>query len=392
MSIVKLKNFYANIKIIMTEKTRLIILLSCVVCFAIATPVLIAYSMGYRIDFETRKITATGGIYVRTNPVADQVTIDSKISQKPGIFSNAVFVQSLLPKSHTVSITKTGYYDYAKTLPVVEKEVTKIENVILFKKNILFGKITDENLSPFAKEIQKKFIIKNSNLYYSSLEENKNLTVAEKNTPVIKGVIAFEIFDNSIFWLSADGLFHKSDLTGLPAQSGKTDEKITSAPLKIVKNGLYQIFINGQDIFINNNGGLLKLNSETNNLGQFASGVDNVKFSPDGKSLVYWGNGKIFVYSFAEKTKGSLFSGGAVLDCFWLDNNYLIFTAGEKIIISEIDYRGDINSITLPNTLNLIDSGAVTLKSPKISYNQQSKKLYILTAGKTTLVSEQLIP
>lgn len=369
----------------MTKKTRLIILLLCIACFATATPILIAYSMGYRIDFETRKITATGGIYVHTLPVADQVIIDQKISQKPGIFSNAVFVQSLLPKSHTVLITKAGYYDYTKTLPVAEKEVTKIENVLLFKKDVLFGKITDKTLSPFGQEKLEKFIIKTNNLYYSSSEENKNLTAIEKSTPVIKGMVAFKILNNDIVWLSTDGLLYKSDL------AGKNEEKITSAPLKIEKTGLYQIFVNGQKTFINNNGALLVLNSETNNLGQFASGVDNARLSADGKSMIYWGNGKIYAHSFVEETKGLIFSGDAILECVWLDNNYIIFTAGEKIIISEIYYRGNINSITLPSTLNLIDGSTVAIKNPKISYNQQSKKLYILT-GKTTLVSEQLVP
>ena len=61
------------------------------------------------------KIVATGGIYVQTSPAADKITIDSKISDKPGLFSNgSIFVQSLLPKDHTVSIKKSGYYDYFK--------------------------------------------------------------------------------------------------------------------------------------------------------------------------------------------------------------------------------------------------------------------------------------
>ena len=98
----------------MTKKTRLIILLVCVACFFVIAPILVFYSMGYRFDFERMKITATGGIYVRTFPSADQITIDSNISQKPGLFSNWIFVQSLMPSDHSVLVKKSGYYDYSK--------------------------------------------------------------------------------------------------------------------------------------------------------------------------------------------------------------------------------------------------------------------------------------
>ena len=70
----------------MTKKTRLIILLFCVVCFFIVAPILVAYSEGYRFDFEKMKIVATGGIYVRTFPSADKITIDSETFQKNPAF------------------------------------------------------------------------------------------------------------------------------------------------------------------------------------------------------------------------------------------------------------------------------------------------------------------
>ena len=149
----------------MTKRTHLAILLVCVVCFFVIAPVLVLYSMGYRFDVEKLKITATGGIYVKTYPSADKILIDSKISEKPGMFSNSIFVQSLLPGDHhTVLAQKIGYYNYSKTVPVQEKEVTKLENILLFRKNIAFGIIKNTAQSPF--NIQEKYIIKNNNLYY----------------------------------------------------------------------------------------------------------------------------------------------------------------------------------------------------------------------------------
>ena len=134
----------------MTKKKRWIIFLASTVLFLVVTPYLTLYSLGYRIDFENKTIRATGGIYVRALPQGADIIIDSSIENKTGIFSNSVFVQNLLPKNHSVLIKKDGYYDYQKTIKVKEKEVIKLENVILFKKDILFSVLQKSNYFSIA--------------------------------------------------------------------------------------------------------------------------------------------------------------------------------------------------------------------------------------------------
>lgn len=251
----------------MTKKTRLTILLLCVVVFFIAAPYIILYSLGYRADFEDMKVVATGGIYVRTFPSADQVIIDAKNTYKPGMFNGAVFVQSLLPKDHSVLIEKEGYYNYNKTLAVLEKEVTKLENVFLFKKDIKFEKVEDATLSPFIT---------------------------------------------------------------------KTKEKVTNSKTSPDENNI--ISFDGKEVF-----------------------VQDAKNQENKKTLLYKASGDI-------------------IDCLWLNNDYVLFNiTTDKIIISEIDFRGNINSVVLDQSAD------------KISFNSQEKKLYILTQ-KVLMLSEKLVP
>ena len=86
-------------------------------------------------------------------------------------------------------------------------------------------------------------------------------------------------------------------------------------------------------------------------------------------------------------------------DCYWVNDDYVIFQLGGKIIISEIDVRGNINTVQMPQTITLNSGAVINIENPKISFDQQDKKLYILTQPvasapdkNTVLVSERLVP
>lgn len=252
----------------MKIKTRLIILAICVMAFLVVTPYIVLYSLGYRVNFETWKVQGTGGIYVYAEPNPSVVLIDSKPASESGFFSTSVFVQNLMPGLHSVLIQKDGYYEYQKTLPVKEKEVTKLENVTLFIKNIAFS-----------------------------------------NVPLEIGVNA------------------KTQFATLAKQ--------TTPP----------------------------------------------RISPDGRKRIYYDAHEIYSITFEGSAPPALVhtSLASISKVFWLNNDYLVILTGGNITISEIDTRGNINKLTLPQ------------KADDMFFNQQDKKLYVLE-GTKLLVSERLVP
>jgi hypothetical protein len=167
--------FFASIQAFnyMKKKTRRLIFILCAVAFFVATPYIILYSLGYRVDFKHLKLTATGGIYVKADPEPLTVLIDNKEVGKTGLFSNAVFAQNLVPGTHSVAISKPGYFNYQKTLPVTENEVTKLESVTLFKQNITF--------TTFSTGVN----------YFSMAKDNTTLLTATIDT----AKISFQIID-----------------------------------------------------------------------------------------------------------------------------------------------------------------------------------------------------
>lgn len=376
----------------MTKKTRLIILLACVACFFIGISIMIPYSMGYRFDFENMTITETGGVYVRTLPAADKITIDSKISEKPGLFTNYVFIQNLIPGRHTVLIEKSGYYNYSKTLPVLKKEVVKIEDIILFKKNINFEIIPSEEsseyLSPFTS--QEKYIIRNDNLFYSESIQNSGLSKIQIATPILKKVAAFQKQNNHIIWLGLDGFLYKSDENDF----SRVAEKITLESLKIDKNTLNKIIIDNQKIFVISNRNLLLLNNNNKIFELIDISVNDASISPDGKNIIYHNGTNIYIYPINNQKKETnkiYESTGKITKILWVNNNYIIFVAGDKITISETDYRDNVNITTLPEKITINAENEIILKSPDIFFDKQMGKLYILT-DKNLLLSEKIIP
>ncbi len=448
----------------MTKKTRLIILTVCAVLFFIITPYILLYSLGYRVDFETKKIVATGGLYIKAQPQGATITIDSKISNKTSMFFNSVFVQNLLPKRHTLKIEKDGYYNYEKNLDVRGNEVAKLEHVVLMKKNISFELLKDAvdyfSFSPDENSLLTAGIKPNTiNIYVSDISgrqskaytvnvkngsiqdtqwsddgktillhigtdyyrlnanasavinvpilasvteaqinpqnnqeiffiKNKNLYSNLQTLPLLKNVAAYQLINQDIIWLSYDGFLYDY------ATSSKTQNKITSQVFAVKQNSSYTVTTLSGNIFVKEHNAFFKLNQGSKILESFYNPVEDIKVSPDGQKVVYCNDHEVLLSFLNSDDKSRIFLNrfsGTIGGCHWLNNEYLIFTLGDKIIISEIDNRGNINTNDLSQQISLADGKSITIKNPKIFLRQQDKKVYILSE-RTLLFSERLIP
>ena len=370
----------------MTRKNRFIILAIFAVLFFIVTPYLVLYSLGYRVDFAKMKIVATGGIYIKALPQELDITIDSKIKNKTGRFSSDIFQQNLLPGTHSVLIAKNGYYDYRKNLEVQERAVTKLEHVILFKKDIIFEAIPGESQLPPDQQVpEDAYVIKNNNLYYSNIPQNNTLSKTQKNTPVAKNIIIYKVSGGNIIWLGLDGFLYKSLANGTVA------EKLNSVKISLSKTSVYSLFVFSQHIFLKEGAALWLLNKETKSLLNFYNPATQLELSPSGQKFIFYNDyeilyslnadnlEKIFLNRFSEK----------ISELQWINDDYIIFKLNGKLVISEVD-SNQPNMIEIGQTV-LVNGIPLDIKDSKMLFNQRDKKLYILK-NNTLLVSEKLIP
>ena len=106
----------------MTPRKKLYYLLGLVGVFVIIIPILVLYSMGYRLNSQLR-LVKTGGIYLVNNELEAVVLINGKNAKTSSLFERDLFVRNLMPKAYYVRLEKDGYRPWKKNVRVQEQKV-----------------------------------------------------------------------------------------------------------------------------------------------------------------------------------------------------------------------------------------------------------------------------
>jgi len=159
----------------MTYKTRTILFLSLLIFFLIIASLTVFYSMGWRFDWKTKKITQPGIFYFKIWPKSVQIYLDDKLKEKTEFFFGSILIENLLSKEYKVEIKKEGFYTWKKTLEIRKREVTEAKNIVLIPENPNFTMITNEVNDFFFSPDGKKIILKNPGWSLKLFEINKNV-------------------------------------------------------------------------------------------------------------------------------------------------------------------------------------------------------------------------
>ncbi len=114
--------------------------------FFLTAPATIFYGQGYRFDLSAKKIVKTGGLLIGVWPKSANVYIDGKERQQTDFLRGQAFISNLLPRNYKVLVSKDGYFDWIKELPIQEKQLTEAPNIILVPKDFQWN-IAEENVT-----------------------------------------------------------------------------------------------------------------------------------------------------------------------------------------------------------------------------------------------------
>ncbi len=312
----------------MTKRTRRIIFYTFVAIFVVVVPIIILYALGYSFDFEKKIITATGGIYLKSDPSKAEIYINDKLKT-----TTNKLIKRLSPKIYNVKITKENFYPWEKNLIVQPNLVTKANNIILLPINPKISLVATESQEYISfvaeKEPEPYYLLKNS--LYRTID--KKLIMAN--------VINYVIY--------RDGLIYLDNVTGIISELDLTTLK--SAPM----------------------------------FDQVFPGMNKGKWilSDDNKKLLCQKDKSIEVLWLDDITNNSIIRKKGDLDkidfnqkinnVIWYPrtDEHLIIATDNSILFTELDNR-------LPrNTFNFI-----TAEKPEIKYDASDEILYFLSQDK----------
>lgn len=417
----------------MTKRTRTILFLICLFLFISITPLIIFYAQGHRFDFETKEIVRTGAFFFKVSPSGVEIYINNDLKRKTSFFFDSALIENLLPKKHKIEIKKNGYSTWTKTLEIEEKKVIMAKNIILFPENpdftILTGGVEKFWFSPNQRKIILKKIQDNkwalklydlernikSHLVYekdidqnqidllelkfsndskkiflsvSAKEQEKKFTIRLDEQPpiltikkIIQGpenIIASAIFNGNNYSLNNLG------------QLFRNNKKLSEELFQIKPETDYELKIFQGYLFLREAKTLYRFNYDLKSFERFFDNLRFLKISPDFRKLALILEHEIWILFLEKETNPPRRKAGEKLflirfsekikDFFWLNSNYLIFNAGGKIKIVEIDDRDKINIVNLAE-----------FEKAKIFWNEIEKKLYVLNENKL-LYSRVLLP
>lgn len=156
----------------MTLKKRRIILGVSIMALFIIAPVVLFYSMGYRIN-ENLQIVEVGGLYVSSPLRNTEIFINNKEKKTPGMLQNGIFLKNLKPGNYSILINKEGYYPWAKELAVKERLVTEAKAFLMPKEPKWESFSPDETNKEIVDALKKTS--KTKNLVILTKDEKQNL-------------------------------------------------------------------------------------------------------------------------------------------------------------------------------------------------------------------------
>ncbi len=141
----------------MQKKTRRTLFYALLLVFATTTPFIILYALGYIPDFESRSLTATGGLFVKTNQTGITVKINGKVERQTGFLARGALIANLTPETISAEVIKEGFHPWRKSVEIKEQIVQEFPFILLISESlnplIITGTTTASNTVPVPRAL-----------------------------------------------------------------------------------------------------------------------------------------------------------------------------------------------------------------------------------------------
>ena len=113
----------------MTLGTRRIVYSLFITAFIILAPLIILYTKGYRYNPKHQRLDSTGTLVVSSIPKGAAIILNGQSSK----FTTPKTLQAVKPDVYSIKLSKNGYHDWEKHLPIRAGEALFISNIHLWR-------------------------------------------------------------------------------------------------------------------------------------------------------------------------------------------------------------------------------------------------------------------
>ena len=259
----------------MEKKIRIIYFICALVIFICACFIIIAYSMGYSIDFSNKNLVKTGSMYLETEPRGADIFIDDKkINDK-----TSKLINRLIPKEYDIKIQKENFHEWNKKINIKSGEAVYFSNIILFRsdtnptlieKNIINPILLSDNRLIFKQnenQINKMVLLENDHLKTMYEDQGQFSIINPTNLNIDKIIIKKQINKSySYFVVSLNG-DNVKDLNKILLSSNINIKNYKDLNIKISQdNNILFLLLKNQ---------IYKINLETNTIETIFTKIEN---------------------------------------------------------------------------------------------------------------------
>lgn len=120
----------------MTRTSRRALFYTLVFFFLVFGAGAALYAQGWRLDIKTLTAKKVGAIYVESSPRDADITLDGKhVRRAGGFFQTGTLMNNILPRTHTLELSREGYRPWKRTLSVEPAKVTEAKYAVLVPQN-----------------------------------------------------------------------------------------------------------------------------------------------------------------------------------------------------------------------------------------------------------------
>lgn len=347
----------------MTRLKRRLIFYSLVLIFLLATPPTILFARGYSFNWQSKTLVQTGAFYLKSSPAQTNIIIDGKDKK-----TTPRLISRLAPKSYLVSLEKNGFHSWQKDLEIKPQLVTEARNIILFPKDIVPEKTSGHVTTTISD-------------FFTSLED-KLLT--DQAAALASSSAGWLNRSNDIFYLDQTSyILYRRDFGGFIKEQLSRESLPPDNYTLIISSSHRFLALNSQN-------NLYLLNKDSGIFELLVQQVQEARFSQDNKKILIRKNNELWIFYLEDiliqpyKKAGeneliTRYSQPILQAIFYPDNEHLAFIVGHRIKITELDGRGQ------RNTVDFIETPAT-----QIYFDESSSYLYYLTQNELFRVKLEL--